>query len=58
MTQLCDERCQNAKGTDCECVCAGQYHGGGMFGFPVGQTLRVIDDGLVKNRYTITSKLR
>lgn len=56
-TQLCDERCQTATGLDCDCVCAGQFHGGGMFGLPIGQTLRVIDQGLVRKRFVLTARL-
>ena len=25
----CDERCYNAKGPDCSCICCGQNHGKG-----------------------------
>jgi hypothetical protein len=25
----CDDRCRNARGTDCACECAGQNHGAG-----------------------------
>ena len=55
--QRCDERCQTATGLDCDCVCAGQFHGGGMFGLPIGQTLRVIDQGLVREWFALTARL-
>lgn len=57
-TQVCDERCQMARGLDCVCVCAGRYHGGGLFGVPIGETLRLVDEGLRGEQFVLTSKLR
>jgi len=49
----CDERCQGAKGTECVCSCAGQHHGGGLLGVPVGDTMRIVHQGLVCQRYLV-----
>jgi hypothetical protein len=31
LTQVCDKRCREAVGDDCECSCVGEHHGGGSW---------------------------
>lgn len=55
LTQVCDKRCREAVGDDCECSCAGEHHGGGSwFGWAeVGETTLVRPGVGVKHvRYT------
>lgn len=45
-TEVCDTRCQNARGTDCQCTCLGNNHGGGQWGgwFQIGDTTLISHD--------------
>ncbi|WP_433038601.1 hypothetical protein [Actinomycetospora sp. CA-053990] len=54
---VCDRRCQNARGSDCECSCFGNHHGSGDAGrgwVSISDTV-VIKNNTHRRRLVVTS---
>lgn len=58
--QRCDTRCQQARGDDCVCQCAGQHHGGADYQrnwIQVGDTTLVDRDPDIRRVYKIVREV-